>query len=139
MERIESSTKALLQDFIKKHGYDASKIANRMGWQLSRTKYWLKVLEKENLEEAVFTEKHGGYGRPEMRCYIVARRHVNKTWARQDSQAIEQARRLYDEGKSEMATGRDGRWIILYSIPRNSKAIRTNSWFGSKRGVNKCL
>lgn len=60
---------------------------------------------------------HGGEGRPEMRKYKVASKHVDTAWDNTNSDIV-LARADYELGTHEMTTGRDGDTIILYSIPR---------------------
>lgn len=61
-----------------------------------------------------------GYGRPELRPYLIARRTKHEPW---DNQAtIASAREEYDAGTIEMCQGRDGDFLLLYRIPRKVPA-----------------
>jgi len=62
-------------------------------------------------------ETHGGFGRPELREHLVARKRAGDTWDNTDPR-IADARAAYEAGTHDMATGRDGDWLILYSIPQ---------------------
>lgn len=62
-------------------------------------------------------ERWGGLGRPELQKYTVARKRAYQTWDNDDSK-VAKARADYEAGTHEMCTGRDGNWLILYSIPR---------------------
>lgn len=67
-------------------------------------------------------EKFGGMGRPELQQYIVSRRPVRgPKWDNNDTN-IAKARELYEAGYATMATGRDGGWEILYSIPLRKRS-----------------
>ena len=66
-------------------------------------------------------------GREDLRKYIVAIRHVEGAWP--ESDALRRARKDYDEGRVELAQGRDGLNIILYALPRRTQAKRTQAWF----------
>lgn len=58
-----------------------------------------------------------GYGHPDKKKYFVARMLGNQVWNNEIPEVAE-ARRAYEAGTHEMVTGRDGPYIILYSIPR---------------------
>lgn len=70
-------------------------------------------------------EKHDGDGRPELVKYTVAKKRAYQVWDNEDK-AIEKARADYEAGTHEMCTGRDGSWLILYSIPRQKASPRPN-------------
>lgn len=59
-----------------------------------------------------------GYGKVSLRKYIISRRYIDQEWPAMDDVVIENARKDYDAGKIEMATGRDGFYQVLYRIPR---------------------
>jgi hypothetical protein len=89
----------------------------------------LEVVEanKERLTQS--SEVHGGMGRPELQIFMVARkRGMGSQWDN-TSPAILSARQTYMDGTSEMCTGRDGPWHILYSIPRNRPAKPRPNYF----------
>lgn len=77
-----------------------------------------KVLDKNKASVGMGAERYGGKGRPELEPFIVARRRANETGWDNSNPLIEQAREDYAAGTHEMATGRDGGWLILYSFPR---------------------
>lgn len=74
-----------------------------------------------------------GRGPRHLRKHIVAIRHVDGDWPKND--AIQIARRKYDNGDVEMAQGRDGFHIILYAFPRKRRAKRVNPWFARMEPV----
>lgn len=74
-------------------------------------------------------ERHGGMGRPEMQQFIVARRRaLDPSWDNGDT-TIALARENYEKGTHIMATGRDGAWLILYSIPRKGRPDPMTDYF----------
>lgn len=79
------------------------------------------------------TGKYGytpeGRGRKELQKYIVAIRDVTKIGSWDKCDRIAEARRRYDAGDIEMATGRDGFNLILYAIPRREKALGRKPYF----------
>lgn len=80
-----------------------------------------EVIDTKSDQLAAVQERHGGMGRPEMQPFIVARRRANQpTWGSDDEKVIE-ARENYEKGTHIMATGRDGAWLILYSVPRKGR------------------
>lgn len=62
-------------------------------------------------------EQFGGWGSPEFRDFAVARKRAHETWDN-STPAIAEARAAYEAGTHDMCTGRDGDWLILYSIPQ---------------------
>lgn len=62
--------------------------------------------------------RHGGEGRPDIACYLVAKRRVADEGWDNDSPEIKQARADYEAGTHDMVTGRDGGWLLMYLIPR---------------------
>lgn len=95
------------------------KVANKLGLDIQT------VLDVVNSHpellnprpSSVYAERHGGKGRPELREFVVARKKPTEPWDPGDI-SIAAARLDYEAGTIEMATGRDGDWLILYAIPR---------------------
>lgn len=84
------------------------------------------IIEEHSNKLTAYPERHGGYGRFEVEKYIVARRTVtSRSWDNTDP-AIADARLSYEAGTHELATGRDGGWLILYAIPRKKVTPRPN-------------
>jgi hypothetical protein len=77
------------------------------------------------VENKRFNYTPEGRGRELLQKYIIAIKDVRngEDWDN-DSQEISEARKAYDDGRIEMATGRDGFNLILYAIPRVEQAIR---------------
>lgn len=91
-----------------------SRTAKNLGYDIRLV---LQVAEAENEPRIVREEKYGGLGRPELRDYAVARKKAWQVWDNTQP-ALAKARAEFEEGSHEMVTGRDGDWLILYSIPR---------------------
>ena len=62
-------------------------------------------------------ERFGGQGRPELEAFLVARIKPGGTSWDNDDVDIARARQRFCDGTHDLATGRDGRWLLLYSIP----------------------
>ena len=101
-------TKAI-QDELKSSNGDVRKAARRLGFNVQAA-------------EARFSEttpsEFENLGRPELRKYIVAYRHVARDWPYDMREALRNARRKFDAGTHEMCQGREGAIIIQYLIPR---------------------
>lgn len=70
-----------------------------------------------------------GWGRESMHPYIISRRHVQwAKWPDEDLQRLYEHKKLHDEGKVTMCQGRDGDWLIQYSIP-NNPPVRRGAYF----------
>lgn len=91
-----------------------SKVARKTGYALTDILPIADELagQPRNVREETF----GGYGRPELRDNLVARKRAHETWDNTDP-AIAAARDAYEAGTHDMATGRDGDWLLLYSVP----------------------
>jgi hypothetical protein len=88
----------------------------------------LDVMEDERQPRPFREEKYGGLGRPEIQQYIVDRKRPWEIWANTTDPVLT-ARNQYEAGTHEMATGRDGDWLILYSIPRKTVAKDRQNYF----------
>lgn len=80
-----------------------------------------KVIDDKSDQLTAAPERHGGLGRPDIQQFTVARRRVAQLGWDNDDPKIVQARQDYETGTHIMATGRDGAWLILYSIPRKGR------------------
>lgn len=70
-----------------------------------------------------------GWGRTELRDFVVTRKAAIGDWSPEDKALLEGIRDAYDNGTHELAQGRDGNFIIQYAFPRNKKAKRTYRYF----------
>jgi hypothetical protein len=84
----------------------------------------MATVDKSKDLTARMTVRFDGYGRPEMQDYFVARRRAMAQGWDNNEEVIAQARANFEEGTHDMATGRDGPWLILYAIPRRRKTPR---------------
>ena len=66
-----------------------------------------------------------GFGDPEKQKFLVARMLATETWDNELPE-VAKARADYEEGTIDMATGRDGPYILLYAFPRAVKQPRPN-------------
>jgi hypothetical protein len=73
--------------------------------------------ELNGTPRTVRQEQFGGFGRPELTDFIVGRKRAHETWDN-TAPTIAEAREAYEAGTHDMVTGRDGDWLILYSIPQ---------------------
>lgn len=73
-------------------------------------------------------ERFGGWGRPEIQEFVVARVSSGHEPWDNTSPPVAEARRLYEEGYVDMMTGRDGRWRLLYAFPRKKRQPRPGCW-----------
>lgn len=118
-------TPELLEDILLEYKRTRSpyKIAKALGID---TRVVWEVLEEHSDRLTTRIERFGGFGRPEMQQFMVARRMVStREWDNQ-SPEIAVARQRYEAGTHNMMTGRDGGWLILYSQPNKRKVPRPN-------------
>ncbi len=105
-------TQDVRQAYAKTHSI--FRVAKTFDISLEKVKDILgDFMPKVTKKEAIY----GGDGRPEMRKYLVASKFVDEQWDNDDVSIVD-ARQKYERGTHEMATGRDGDTLLLYSIPR---------------------
>lgn len=66
-----------------------------------------------------------GFGDPEKKEFLVARSLAKEVWDNARTEVAE-ARAKYEAGTHDMATGRDGPYVLLYLFPRAVKQPRPN-------------
>lgn len=82
------------------------------------------VIEENSDKLTSYNERNGGWGRPDILRYAVARRMITtRQWDNNDPD-IAATRSRYELGVIDMATGRDGGWLILYAFPRKKPQPR---------------
>ena len=81
----------------------------------------LKVEEAPDVSTCTFE----GFGDPEKKKYLVARSLAKETWDNTRPE-VSDARAKYEAGTHEIATGRDGPWLLLYLLPRAIVKPRPN-------------
>ena len=76
-------------------------------------------------DERLFNYTESSFGPKHMQKYLVASRSVFMVdgWDNKNKE-IAKARRDYDAGLIELATGRDGEHLLLYAIPRKNTVKR---------------
>lgn len=115
-----------LKEEIKNELYkhrSPSKVARNLGISIRDV---LSVDEElSGRPRIVREERFEGLGRPELRQFTVARKRAMAVWDVADPNIVE-AREAYEAGTHDMATGRDGDWLILYSFPLRKSQPRPN-------------
>jgi len=66
---------------------------------------------------------HDGYGKPSLRENLVARSLASEVWDNERPEVAD-ARAKYEAGTHDMATGRDGPYVLLYLFARGVKSPR---------------
>lgn len=100
-----------------------SKVSRKLGIDI---RFILPIADEESAYlKSGHEERFGGLGRPELQSFIVGRKKAMEVWDNTDP-LIAQARSDYEAGTHDMVSGRDGAWIILYSIPRDTVTPRPN-------------
>lgn len=123
-------TESLIEDIKKelKHGRaNPVKIATKFGVPSSLVRYIESEIPNPNTE---FTRhSDDGWGRIELRRYIIARQLAGEAWSDADEDKIAEARKQYDDGLVEICRGRDGDFILLYAITRKRPIKRGYKYF----------
>jgi hypothetical protein len=84
------------------------------------------IIEANSDKLSAHPERNGGFGNPKLQPFLVARRQVtSRSWDNDDPK-IALARANYEAGSHDMMTGRDGGWLLLYSIPLKRRMPRPN-------------
>lgn len=126
---VSPETRAMILEDMAKPFPDLRRISTAYGIPIAI----IRSLE-EQPKSSEFSEKYGGLGRPELRPYIISRRLVTTYWPAADRVIFEKHHQLYDLGFVEMCQGRDGDWIIQYSIPRLIPAMDRTPYFSRDFG-----
>lgn len=99
------------------------KVARKLGIDI---RHILPIADEEaQYFNAAYEQKYDGWGRPELQQFAVGRKLASTPWDNEDP-AIAKAREDYEAGTHDMINGRDGAWIILYSIPQKKVTPRPN-------------
>lgn len=102
------------------------RVATKVGVDVNTV---MQILEKNEDKLSEIPERNGGLGREELRPYVVARRLASETSWDNDDPKISEARDNFEAGTHIMATGRDGAYLILYSIPRKGRPDPNPDYF----------
>lgn len=121
-------TESLISD-IKADVPNASpiKVAHKFGVPVGLVRFIINETPNPNTEFTKLSED--GWGRPALRRFILTRKPVGESWPKADEENLQKHRELYDAGLVEMCQGRDGDFIIQYSMPRRKPASRRHPWF----------
>lgn len=124
MEQLTSYMEALIDEDLAKGTLTIRQIARRFGVDPKYVEQRQKA--KDNTPSNQLSED--GWGREDLRPYVIARKHVEEAeWPITDE--IVQAKIDYDEGRVEICTGRDGKYFILYRIPRSEVDEKREPYF----------
>lgn len=118
MSLTEKDKVAILEHYRRSRS--PFKTATALGFELDEV--W-ELINDSEVQLYARQERHGGFGRPELVPFTAARRRAGTGW-NNASPELRRARRAYEEGTVELATGRDGLWEILYAIPRKRPSPR---------------
>lgn len=115
----------VVEDVLVEYKRTRSPFRTAKNTGLDASSVWA-IIEANSDRLTSFQERHQGQGRPEIQKYLVARRKVTtREWDNAEP-TIAKARSDYEAGTHELATGRDGGWLLMYSIPRKKTAPRPN-------------
>lgn len=90
------------------------KVARELGYGPSIV--W-EIIERNQDTAALPTQRYDGNGRPDMEQFLVKRMKVTAEGWNNEDEAVAGARARFCAGTHTMTTGRDGPWLLLYSIP----------------------
>lgn len=102
------------------------RVASKVGVSVNEV---MRILELNEDKLTDIPERHGGLGREDLREFTVARRLASETGWNNSDPKIAQARDDYEAGTHIMTTGRDGAYLILYSIPRKGRPDPNPDYF----------
>lgn len=102
------------------------KVANKVGVSVADV---ILTIEKNEEKLGPVPERNGGFGRAEIRPFLAARRRASESVWDNTLPEIATARAQYEEGTHIMATGRDGAYLLLYSIPRKGRPDPNKDYF----------
>lgn len=74
-----------------------------------------------------------GWGPLSKQAHIISRRHVDGPWPVNHRHRLDYFRKLHDEGRVNICTGRDGSYFILYAMP-NTRIVPRAAYFFTDRG-----
>lgn len=113
----ESEEQIILKNLEKYKG-NSKRVATKLGIS-ERAVITLDIMKNKKYN---YTAE--GLGPKHLQQYIIGVRSTfsDQGWGK--SSKIIEARKLYDQGLVEIATGRDGMNFILYAIPRREKINR---------------
>ena len=116
-------SKELIDEVLLEYKRTRSPFRTATNVGLETSLVW-EIIEANQDRLSAYPERNGGFGNENMVKFIAGRRRVSsREWDNKEP-AIARARAAYELGTHDMATGRDGSWLILYSIPLKKRAPR---------------
>lgn len=103
------------------------RIATKLGVPASLVRFIYNEIPQPG--SAFTTHSNDGWGRPELRDFVVCRKLAGTDWTTEDQALMAPLRDQYDDGLIELAQGRDGDFIIQYAFRRSKPVKRENKWF----------
>lgn len=125
-----------IADLYRKHGGDRNAVARELGISVGTVgeltdRVHVPLMGVTYIDDC--WPRPATLGRPRLRQYMISSRHVSEIgWPRKDRGAIEAARASYDAGTHELCQGREGSFMVLYSIPRRKRDRRVK-YFAAER------
>ena len=92
------------------------KTAKKLGIEISYVKTVVESMPEESKPDLA-TCRWEGFGDPDKKAFLVARNSADRSWDNSRPE-VAKAREDFEAGTHDMATGRDGPFILLYSFPR---------------------
>lgn len=97
-------------------------IAENLGVKVSDVRLVMRNHELEELQ---------GWGKPHLQEWIVSRRRAwEPSWPSRHNSRLTDHKRMHDQGSTTMCQGRDGDYIIQYSILSQRPIKRAAYFFG---------
>lgn len=126
MKEVDQETRDRILETLKHNGGDYIAAAK----SLALPAYLISMVDIVAYGKFNYTPE--GKGPKHLQKYIVAIRslYIHSGWDNANP-AIVKARKDYDAGLVELATGRDGANIILYSLPRKQKDHKRKPYFSA--------
>lgn len=103
------------------------RIATRLGVPIALVRFVSNETPSGTSNFTVLSED--GWGRHELRDFIISRKQAGAEWPKEDELVLETHKEAYDDGLVELAQGRDGNFIIQYSFPRHKPVRRSYRYF----------
>lgn len=102
------------------------KAANQVGASLGEVLSIVRAYKDVPVERV---EHNDGAGREDLQAYIVAARRASDLGWNNDDTGVVEARRRFCAGTHDMATHRDGPWLLLCSFPLQRKRTPRPNYF----------
>lgn len=101
------------------------KVARALGYA---TRDVWEIIEANEHRLSAPPERHGGEGPENVRKWLIARTKPSDGW-KNDDPDVALARQRFCDGTHTMVTGRDGGWLLLYSIPLKTPVAPRPDYF----------